>query len=670
MFGRDLLRPLSPGIACFLSVCLACSDAIEPGGSGAVDLGGADRGDLQDLEDADAAPLPDGGDAGAVVDAGSTDAGTILALTAVTPSFGLAAGGGPVIVEGLGFGADIEVRFGDQPLQNPSRIPGIDAVTGNLPPLPPGVTSIELRSEGRQLRAEAAFVAGRWSPAAGLTAGPAHDLVVDPNGDGLWLTSDYGLWLRPPGAPVWLDRSSTLADFRVGDFAFAASAPQRRYLTGALDVLRSDDGRDWTRVSFTPENAGLRRLQVTADNPDIQYALETSVQALSPGELPVAYTDTGWRFRRRCMATGVDVRPIRPATEAFLAPADQHLVLWIGPRLYRARDPLCLSFEPMDAGLVGGTRGVSLVAARGERLFALVPDGVYTAERPGGLWEARGRPDPGLGGILAGSEDLVYGWAAGSGAFSMSMDGGRSWSFPEGAPNGIEALFVPDADAAGHVFARVGDGLFESEDRGLSWAPLDPAPPLLSVTALVRDPTRSSDAWAGTGVGLHRSSDGGATWRAVALIGALSEVLVTSSAVFVGRVDGRVEVSDDAGQSFAATERIPGLVQLFEGPEGVHALGERHVFRRHLTDWVRTATVPVGLRGVAAAFASRQELLVATDAGGVLRSVDGGMTWRSEANGTEGLRMTALAAAPGDARLLYASALDGSTFAPRFLASG
>lgn len=667
MMDRPFARPRSLGLAWMVAAAAAaCSDS-----SGPIDAGSIDLGSAPDLgpPDGGATDVGEGEDLGAA-DLGALDGGAALAFTAVTPSFGRSTGGGAIVVEGVGFGTDIEVRVGGLPLETPSPVSGAEAVKGTLPALPVGPASIELRSGGDTVTIPDAFQVGAWAPAVGLVAGPAIDLEVDPNGDGLWLTSDHGLWLRPPEATVWLDRSGTLADFRVGDLAFAPSQPSRRYLTSALDVLRSDDGRSWTRVSQTPENAGLRRLLITPTSDSIQFAVEPSVQGLGSNELPIAYTDTGWRFRRRCMATGVDVRPIPPVSDAFLAPADERLVIWIGPRLYRARDAFCFAFEPMDAGLVGGTSGVTR-APNAERLFALIPAGVYTSERAGSVWEPRGRPDPGLGGVVAATEAVLYGWVDGAGSFSVSTDGGRTWRQPPGGPQGLEAIFVPDAAAPDVVYGRVGDDLLRSADRGETWRPLDPAPPLLSVAALEDDPLETDVVWAATGVGVHRSADGGASWASWARIGAVSELLVPAAGrIYVGREDGQIELSTDGGRSFSPQGSIPGLTQLLEGPGGVHALGDRHLHREEASGWVRTATVPVGLRAVAVAFGPSEGIVnLATDSGGILRSDNGGATWISAGEPTEGLRMTALVAAPGDPNALYASGLDAATFAPRFLAS-
>lgn len=631
-------------------------DAAAPIDTGVVDVvpdaGGMDAGE------ADSGP----------VDQGGTDAGVALTVASVSPAFGGTTGGESILVEVLGVGASAELRIDGELATDVRVVAGGAAVQATLPALTAGTKSVEVRSEGQTATLADAFLAGAFAPAAGLRAGAPRDLALDPNGDGLWMATRYGLYLRPTGSDLWLDRSWTLPNFELRDFAHAPSAPTNRFVTSGLDLLRSTDGLRWARVGLDAARSEFRDLLVTSANADVQYATFVSTRGTGPNELPVAYTDTSWRFLSRCMTNGVDVRPVPVVDAAFLDPSDDRLVLLLGGRLYKARDPFCLSFSAIDAGLVGGTRSVSLVP-NGRRLFAVIPSGVFTADEPGALWDPRGRPDPALLGLVAGSDMQLYGWTAADGALSVSSDGGRTWTVPAGGPRGVDAIFVPDGAAPTTAYARSGQAVLLTEDGGETWR-VPSAPAVLDVVALDLDPSAPMRVWAASAAGLHRSEDAGATWTDVVRDGPRRSVVVTSDGLRALRSDGTVEASSDGGTTFRPIGQVPGALQMLRSPAGtLHVLSEGWIWREGPVGLTRTSTLPRGTRPVALTLgASDQDVLLATETG-ALRSRDGGATFLPRDSVTRDIRLTALGRSVTEPNAVYASGLDSATFAPRFLAS-
>ncbi len=138
--------------------------------------------------------------------------------------------------------------------------------------------------------------------------------------------------------------------------------------------------------------------------------------------------------------------------------------------------------------------------------------------------------------VLAGRENLAESW-----------DGGSSWTFtwevetylqlgvPEEAMRGISPsniVFAPSDPKTVYVgygdencalahepsCARSGPGVLISKDGGASWQrAVDEELENLSVFALAVDPTDADVVYAGTGMGLYVTTDGGNDWEAVSI---------------------------------------------------------------------------------------------------------------------------------------------------------
>ncbi len=231
--------------------------------------------------------------------------------------------------------------------------------------------------------------------------------------------------------------------------------------------------------------------------------------------------------------------------------------------------------------------GPAYAAARLAALAA-VSAGELPGRLPGPAW----RP--------LGPFAIPHGRTAGSGPGSRPRVAGR-----------VVTVAV-DPDDHRHLLAG-GGGVWESADGGRTWAPRADDQPTAAVGAVAFAPSDPRVAYAGTGqgealaalgVGLLRSEDGGATWRA----------LVTRELLGAGFHDLLVDPGDP-GRLLAAT--TAGLWASADG-------GRRWERRLAGRSWAVSA-------------GAGSELLAGGELG-LHRSEDGGATWRP----------VQLAAAPGD----------------------
>lgn len=98
------------------------------------------------------------------------------------------------------------------------------------------------------------------------------------------------------------------------------------------------------------------------------------------------------------------------------------------------------------------------------------------------------------------------------------------WRGPGNIGGRIRAMLIHPADRNKLWIGSAGGGIWKSTDGGASWSAQDDFMPNLAVCALIFDPTNPNTMYAGTGegapnvdairgVGLFKSTDGGATWN-------------------------------------------------------------------------------------------------------------------------------------------------------------
>jgi hypothetical protein len=174
----------------------------------------------------------------------------------------------------------------------------------------------------------------------------------------------------------------------------------------------------------------------------------------------------------------------------------------------------------------------------------------------------------------------------------------------------ISSVVVDPRNSAHVLVGAANGGVWESFDRGASWAPRSDFAPTLTVGALAFDPSNSSTVYCGTGegnawynspfgAGILRSSDGGTTWS----------ILCTNP--FVGQGFYNLDVNPANGQHLIAGT-TNGLYVSTDG-------GINWTERRSSTTWSLSMTPAGG--------ASAEILAACRD--GLWSSTDGGTSWNA-----------------------------------------
>jgi hypothetical protein len=225
------------------------------------------------------------------------------------------------------------------------------------------------------------------------------------------------------------------------------------------------------------------------------------------------------------------------------------------------------------------------------------------------------------------------------------------WTVPKGQTYGasrvnvsgrVSAVVVDPRNPAHVLVGAANGGVWESYNRGQSWAPRTDYAATLAVGALAFDPSNPSTVYCGTGegdwwswlgAGILRSTNSGTTWSS----------LCTTPFVGQGFYDLEVDAADGDHLLAGATN---GLYVSTDG--GV--------------TWVRRRTARTWSLSIAPGGGSGAEILAACS-DGLWQSTDGGTTWNAVAlPGAPGsFNRLAVAIAPSNPGVAYAWGARGAT---------
>jgi len=222
----------------------------------------------------------------------------------------------------------------------------------------------------------------------------------------------------------------------------------------------------------------------------------------------------------------------------------------------------------------------------------------------------------------------IYVGTFNGGGLNVSVDGGATWTSRRGG-SAVSYVWSTTIDRrTGAVFAgTVGEGLWRSTDSGQTFTRLGAAT-LTDTRTVAVDGDR---ILAGGRLGLHRSTDGGATWTQTLTV-YVSNLTVDprdATLVYAATQTGGVLRSRDGGVTFTAINSGLASLRMSRG------------------------------NGVVIDPRSSNTLYVGTEGAGVFKSTDGGQSWRAISQGLTNLTVFALAIDPASPDVLYAGGGSG-----------
>ncbi|MHB1021448.1 MAG: WD40/YVTN/BNR-like repeat-containing protein [Acidobacteriaceae bacterium] len=246
------------------------------------------------------------------------------------------------------------------------------------------------------------------------------------------------------------------------------------------------------------------------------------------------------------------------------------------------------------------------------------------------------------------------------GGVFVSEDGGHTWiSHPELQGQSIRALAQAPSDPKVFVAGAL-SGVYRSQDGGQHWVQISPrgSREIHEIESIAIDPRNPQIIYAGTWHLPWKTMDGGAHWHNI------KQGVIDDSDVFSIIVDPRspqtvyasacsgIYKSEDAGDFFHKVQGIPSTARrtrvLAQDPKNadiVFAGTTEGLFRTSDAGktWLRTTSPEVIVNDVYVNPANTNDVLLATDRGGVLASNDGGFTFQSSNRGFSSRQIVAYA---------------------------
>jgi photosystem II stability/assembly factor-like uncharacterized protein len=461
--------------------------------------------------------------------------------------------------------------------------------------------------------------------------GPRNDVVAA--GDPLLPGTVYSV-----GGPILrsLDAGASWTQVQAGNFisvAVAPSAPKTVYAGGAVAgmVKSTNGGATWTSTGTLASNS-VRAIAVHPTQPGTVYAGLDHFGVYKTTNGGDTWTSIGPIVR----VPSVDVY------ELAIDPSNPNTVYaailsTTGFGVYKTTD--------------GGANWASTPLATNGYALALSPSA----------------PNRLVAGTTLGA------WRTG--------DGAASWNEANvGMPN-TAIRSIASATPPGPIFAGATSGkVYRSDDGGLSWLPNPAVVSDDQISALAVDPTNPAIVYAGTfGTrGIHKSSDGGATWSPLStgspapLNGYALVVDPTNPAIVYAAGFGGVFRSTQGGNNWVHVNSgghpLPvALVldpanpsTLYAGADPGTATNFPGVFKTTngggLWSAVNTGLPSVGGTGVQALALDPASgaVYVGLENLGVHKTINGGASWTPASTGLTNLDVTSLRVDPGSPSTVYA----------------
>jgi photosystem II stability/assembly factor-like uncharacterized protein len=346
-----------------------------------------------------------------------------------------------------------------------------------------------------------------WQSAATNVEDRVDTLTLDPTTGWLYLATSGGYVYRSrAGSADWelwgqgLARSGTVFTLHM-----APGRPGVWFAGAEAGLYRSDDGGlHWQEADQGPGYPSATALAMTPDG----------TLFLGTADGVYGSVDGGEHWARRSKGL--------PATNVLslaVSPAEPDLIYagLGGQGVYRSTD----AGQTWTARGLGRLSVMALAPHPGDpqRLYARVAfERVYESRDGGATWAARWE---GLGlsteiiSVVIDPHQPQTLYAGGTQGLFKSQDGGLSWQKTGRELDGqtIFALMV-DRARPDWLYAGATQGAYRSTDAGQSWTLWGSGLEDITVTALAFHPQQAGVVYAGTKYrGVYRSGDGGRTWR-------------------------------------------------------------------------------------------------------------------------------------------------------------
>lgn len=554
---------------------------------------------------------------------------------------------------------------------------------------------------------------------SGLPKAAVVDLTVTPGDSQVIYASveDGGIYKSINGGQTWV-RSAGGASFR-GQIPVEASQSSKQVVfsgTHLKGVQRSANaGSTWS-----PSNSGMdlfvRSVEIDPRNPSNMYAgslssgvfkstnggaswantglsgryiFHLAIDPLNPSNIYVG-TDEGVVRTRNGGASWSDNQAIDFVYDVISDPRNASVVYVAGPagQVFVSRD-FGLGWQRVSEGLPPLTvLALAIDGTTGTLYAAVERDGIYRSINGGGLWT---KTDDSVTGRALITDLFIDSrtrqvWAVAEDQGIFTSANGATWKrLTTGFVSPAASSIAFDPFVSGRIWAstlsetNTDRGLYVSTNGGLTWKEAATGIRSSTIFQVVASPHRQGELFAVAKDGVYRSIDGGLSWRlANAGLGlARSRVLMIDrfnpNVIYIGTEDQGVFRSTDSGQNWVPA-RFPvaglNISGFAAGPVSgrVYAADLGHGLFTSI-DLGKTwtgGTNPVLTRPAVLYLGidpkTPSTVYAATGGQGVLKSTNGGLSWKASNQGLGSQFLLTFLVDPVNPQTLYAGTAGSGVF--------